>query len=200
MAEHVNLSKTERLILLNQYSILEQLARAFPDQNPDKAVEYARNQEVLRGGEDILIQDLFEPIADVLLTAGEQTEILDILDMFRHLQNSYDDAQDKEGLDEESIAFDGWEAASATGELGFATRYCYRTPAAEPRVPDRYAMIRPSPAFDGNRPVMARYRRMLAAYEPTYIRILNEGWRFMTIDEIKNILDARDFEPVPTEF
>jgi uncharacterized protein YfbU (UPF0304 family) len=199
MARDIEVSDTERLILKNQYAILEFLSRAFPDlatrgnttfHDPRT---YAWYQTVLSGGEQLLVRQLFDEIQTVELSLREQEQVLAILDMYRHLQHSFDRLEDKAGLTEDDVRFDGWDGHRRF--LGFAQRFCFRheeeTASGEIAKPDRYDMIRPSPAFDSHSPLEEGYMRMLEVYQPIRKACINVAWRPMTAEEIEAVLAGR---------
>jgi uncharacterized protein YfbU (UPF0304 family) len=198
MSRDIELSKTERLILKNQFAVLEFLTRAFPDlatrgnTTYHDPKTYAWYQTVLSGGEQTLVSNLFDEIQEVELSVEDQGRVLAVLDMYRHLQWSFDKLEDNAGLTEEDILFGGWDGHRRF--LGFAERFCYRyteeTAPGEMAKPDRYDMIRPSPAFDSHAPMEEGYMRMLKAYKPIRQACSDAGWRAMNADEIKAVIAA----------
>lgn len=79
----MKLSKVERLMLVNQYLILEGLY-------PDEKEFYANNRKAIEEGFELHYSDLFAGISDKTLTEKECREVLDILDMFRAITFSYE--------------------------------------------------------------------------------------------------------------
>ena len=98
----MKLSKVERLMLVNQYLILEGLY-------PDEKEFYANNRKAIEEGFELHYSDLFAGISDETLTEEECREVLDILDMFRAITFSYEKLQDKTGIDEYRIKFHGFD-------------------------------------------------------------------------------------------
>lgn len=200
MAERIKLTPTERLILKNQYAILEFLCKAFPKFTAEgnviyhEASTYHRYQEILSHGYEMLISEMTEGIYDIDLSYEEQREILDILDMYNDLQWSFDELKDKGDLTESDVHFPGWDGNSPKGELSFAKLFCYRGEDswADPKKvkPDRFERVRPSPAYNGHGPWLDGYRRMLRVFLPFKQRLVHGQWRSFTVDEIHEILDA----------
>ncbi|MEA2553436.1 MAG: uncharacterized protein QOJ65_1612 [Fimbriimonadaceae bacterium] len=194
------LTDGERLILMNQYTILEILTRAFPEIARrgntiyHDAETYRWYQEIMLHGYHTLVPEAARHLQQNDLSQEDEKEILAVLDMYLDLQTSLDQLDDKGDLNEESVAFEGWDGHRS--ELGFAEAFCYREASdhvsAEERTPARYPMIKPSPAFDSHFPTMEMYRRMLAAFEPIKRDRLNTGeFQPMTVGEIKTVLGAR---------
>ncbi len=196
-----NLTKTERLILRNQYAILEFLSRAYPEfaqvgnviyHDPDT---YHRFQNILEQGYSILMRDITEGIWDIDLSFEEQKEILNILDMYNDLQWSYDELEEaeREGLTEDDVKFWGWDGNSPKGELSFARLFCYR--GADEYVdvmkvrPDRFERVKPSPAYNGHGEWLNNYKRMLQVFLPFKQKLVRANWRSFTATEIRTILD-----------
>jgi uncharacterized protein YfbU (UPF0304 family) len=201
VADIPKLTTTERLILINQFSTLEFLARAFPDvakrsnTTYHDAGTYAWYQEILEHGHDLLYSEFFGRVYDQTLTEDEQRAILDILDMYNDLQFSFDQLEDKRDLTEESVKFKGWDSNSLKGELSFAESFCFRdgkesAPTSE-RTPTRFAHVWPSPARESNFNLVDGYYRMLAVYRPIKEARLREiEFAPMTHEQITMVLNA----------
>ena len=195
------MNDTERLILMNQYAILEFLSRAHPEtaqrghaiyHDPDT---YAWYQSVLAHGYETLLSEITQHVYPVDLTQQDQKDVLDTLDMYRHLQNSFEALKDKGELTSKDVDFLGWDGHRS--ELSFARVFCFRegadsSPDIVDRKPDRYDMIRPSPAYDSHFNTMGVYQRMLAIYRPIFRKMVDSGgFRPLTYDEINSVLDAK---------
>jgi uncharacterized protein YfbU (UPF0304 family) len=201
--EENELSKVDRLILKNQFAILEFLTRAFPDVAQRGRVvyhganTYAWYQRILESGSPTLTKDVLDRVYDVGMTAREEQEVLDILEMWGDLQRSYDALEDKEGISEDQVAFPGFDGNSSKGELFFARLFCFRgeddedlKPLHEQR-PDRFDYVRPSPTVNSHFPMLDVYRRMMVVYEPMKQERLKATFPPMTANQIKAILAAR---------
>ena len=193
------MTDTERLIIRNQFAILEFLTRAHPSVAQvgnhifHDADAYRWYQRVLEGGYQLLLSEVTQHVQEVTLTADEQVEILDVLDMYRDLQHGFDSLKDRGDLQDSEVDFPGFDGNSPKGELSFAKTFCYR---GEEGVwgpntkPDRYSMIRPTPAHNSHWPTMGMYRRMLAVYRPIKERRLRKGFHPMELTEIQAVLQA----------
>lgn len=194
----MKLSTSERLILFNQYQILEFLARAHPDvaqrgntvyHDPEV---YAWYQEVVESGFDILVDGIQPPMEELDFTEDEQLEVLNILDMWQHLQISFGKLGGEHGVDPRNVQFPGWDGNHGH-QRHFARLFCYRKgydlyggPGGKP---DNFD-LQPSPAENSHRDTMPEYRGMLE----TYNRIIGAKQmraELLTLDEIKMILDLK---------
>ena len=96
----MDLSKKDRLILFNQYRILEKL---YPDEEKDCQLA----QKILLDGYELEYDGLVEMMGDV--SREVCNEVLDILQMFRSLYFSYEKLDDKLGIDEYDVKFQGFD-------------------------------------------------------------------------------------------
>lgn len=71
----IKLSKLERLVLSNQYRILERLY-------PEEADYYEVNRKAIESGFELHYEDCFSSLSDSVLTSKECEEVLDILSMY----------------------------------------------------------------------------------------------------------------------
>lgn len=84
----MEMKKVDRLILSNQYRILEALY-------PDERDAYAKLRAVIEGGYSLHYSDLAECLNEELIP--QQCEEGDILEMFRSLQVGYQKLTDNQG-------------------------------------------------------------------------------------------------------
>jgi hypothetical protein len=104
------LSKIERLVLMNQYAILEKVDRK-------NAKEYAKNQRILDRGYAFFYSEMM-PSDEVPYERCQL--VVDILDMFRALKRSYNELTDKSGIDPKEVRFDGFDGNNESDLLSFA--------------------------------------------------------------------------------
>jgi uncharacterized protein YfbU (UPF0304 family) len=97
----MELSKKERWLLSNQYRILEKL-------DPEDADYYARCRKVVEDGYELHYDWITDYIVDPM-TPEQCSEIRQILEMYDFLQRAYENLKDKEGIDGESISFQGFD-------------------------------------------------------------------------------------------
>lgn len=96
----MDLSEKERLILYNQYRILEKL---YPDEEKDCQLA----QKILLEGYELEYDELITMMGDVSREVCKET--IDILQMFRSLFFSYEKLEDKSGIDEYDVKFQGFD-------------------------------------------------------------------------------------------
>lgn len=142
------LSGFERLLLANQYRILEKL---YPQEADDLAVR----RKAIESGWELQIDGLFR---DDGLTREQCVEVIDILDMFSLLKRSYDDAQAPTKLDEADITFKGFDGNYETEQWAY-TLFLVEDEG-------KFTWLRrPNFDFNSHMPTLWRYRPMLAAWK-----------------------------------
>lgn len=97
----MDLSVVERLLIANQFRILEKLY-------PDEADYYSSNRKVLERGYKLHYGEIFESFYEEM-SERECKEVIDILDMYRAITFSYRDLSDKDEIREEEIRFYGFD-------------------------------------------------------------------------------------------
>jgi hypothetical protein len=100
----VNFTLKERLILANQYAILEKLS-----EDEDDAKHYAQMRTIVQDGLTLEYGDLYSGFEKEELTEQQCNEVIDILDMYRHITDSYEALADKEGLTASGVRFPGFD-------------------------------------------------------------------------------------------
>jgi uncharacterized protein YfbU (UPF0304 family) len=108
----MELTLKERLLLANQFRILEKL-------HPEEAGHYAQNVKILERGYALDYQDLFDHFSEGL-TVDECREVIEILDMFRMLETAYARLDDKSGIDQGKLKFSGFDGNNESTHLGYA--------------------------------------------------------------------------------
>jgi uncharacterized protein len=71
----MHLSMTERLILRNQYRILEKLY-------PNESESYSQFQRILESGYEMHYLEMFQTIDEDIMPREQSKEVLDILSMY----------------------------------------------------------------------------------------------------------------------
>jgi uncharacterized protein len=169
----VDLTRTERWILSNQYLILEAL-------HPDRAADFAAVREALENGYEIEYDGYAEHIYDdrYVMSIGECNEVADILDMYVFLKDAYNNLEDKSGLEESEIQFPGFSGNHETKQLGYV-RHLFHTKG-------HFTDLAPGrDDFNGHLPVLPTYRKRLAEW-----RAMGKKTH-LSKDEILRILAAR---------
>jgi uncharacterized protein len=148
----MKLSRLERWMLSNQYRILELL-------DEENADSHHQAQEALNSGYELCYGWLSEHVYDEGhgLPEEECTYVLDVMSMYESLQRTYDDLDDKSGIDPNSVIFHGFDGNNEGSYMGFARFYCERQ--------DAFRHLRKgSDGFNSHMPTLDWYRRMLTAW------------------------------------
>lgn len=152
MSEETKLSKRDRLFLINQYKILALL----DDEEPDY---YQKCIRILESGYESHYYTLDQFIEDPM-PAEESHEILEILSMFRVLNDSYERLEDKSGIEEWRIKFAGFDGNYETGEMGYVAFLAEQD--------DRFTDVIERGKYNSHCPCLDRYRRMLEHFRQNF--------------------------------
>lgn len=149
----MELTKKERLILYNQYEILKKL-------DPDGEDLYERDQEILINGYKINYPDLVCGFTDE--TPEDVSEfVIDVLQMYRTLNNSYDELNDeeKEQIRLYDISFKGFDGNEEIDYYKYADFYLNKL--------DRFGELKESEHFELNshRNMLDNYMRMVSLWK-----------------------------------
>ncbi len=167
------LTVNERLMLSNQYCILEALY-------PKEAVLFKRMRTIVEEGYELHYNDLNATILESRISVEDCKEVMDILDMYRALLFSYRRIDEKEDIDAKQLEFEGFDGNSSSGRLGYA-RFLILTQ-------ERWQEVlegRPDFDLNSHRQVIEMYRRMLQVWKE-----IDDKFNLKK-DEIKNIIEAK---------
>jgi uncharacterized protein YfbU (UPF0304 family) len=109
----MKLSRLERWMLSNQYKILEALY-------PDEAKDYAHIRDAIESGYELEYEQIISYIYEEGLSEEECREIRAIMAMFSSLKASYNQLEDKSGIDEWKITFRGFSGNDETLQMAYA--------------------------------------------------------------------------------
>jgi uncharacterized protein YfbU (UPF0304 family) len=151
----MHLSKTERLILTNQYRILEKLF-------PSESESYSQFQKILENGYQLHYCEIFQNINEEPMPREQSREVLDILNMYQEMNNCYDRLDDKSGIDPQDLKFPGFDGNNETELLSYA-RYYVEDLGRYSRLGITY--------FNSHHPTIEMYRRMLEEYRKATIAV-----------------------------
>lgn len=169
----MDLSKQERLFLYNQYDILERL-------NPEEAETYRNYKTILQNGYKLHYSDMVEWFSDEMSEEASEL-VIDVLDMYSALLNSYENLQDKEGVDERRITFPGFDGNHETTYLGY-TRFFLNDL-------ERFSELRQTGhgGYNSHRQMVPKYRDMVDMW-----KLKDPELRFsnLTKEEINEIINA----------
>jgi uncharacterized protein len=141
------LTKFQRLVLVNQFLILEKLY-------PERANDYEITREALQAGYPTWYDDDFSYLIFDGLTEKQCKDADDILCMFWDMSNTYDSLEDKSGIDEKRVRFWGFDGNNETEYMGYADYVINKK--------SRYSGLI---AQNSHRPTLGTYRRMLMEWQ-----------------------------------
>ena len=169
----MDLSRTERWLLANQYRILEALY-------PDEADSYARKRRVLEDGYELhyrwIAERIYEP--PDTMTEGECREVLDILDMFDALRQSRQRFGDMPSVEDWQVTFHGFDGNNETKQMAYA-RFLVED--------GRFTDVVNERNLNSHMPSMNRYRRQLAVWRRS------GDQHHLTADEIQAVAAAAPY-------
>lgn len=154
----LHLTTGERVLLANQYRILEALY-------PDEADSYARYREAVESGYTLHYDDGAGAIYEEM-SREECREVLDILQMFDSMQFAYRQLQDKTGIEERTIEFPGFDGNNEVAQLGYTEYFIERL--------DRYDGLKSADGYNSHMPTLNMYRRMLEVWRPLQMNQLTK--------------------------
>ncbi len=166
------LTAAERLQLVNQLRILEIL-------DPDHAVDYAEDREIIAKGYTAQYNDVFTGVYDEM-PFDECTYVYDVLDCHRVLIQSFNALPDKQGLTPDDVKFQGFDGNNESKRLALAEHLKKQGKWTETLVGglNSHSMS-----------TMSRYPRMLANFKPISDKISSThgDWQ-LTADEIRKVI------------
>jgi uncharacterized protein YfbU (UPF0304 family) len=147
----MKLSLTERWILSNQCLILSKLY-------PEESKEHDKVREALDSGYELhYAPERITANPDEIMTAEECRAVLDILNMFQVLRQSFEKLSDKAGVEKSIVEFDGFDGNNETKQMGYVRFYC-TLPGG------RFENDVQIKNLNSHSPRLPRYRAMLSAY------------------------------------
>lgn len=167
----MELSAVERLLLSNQFRILEKLY-------PEEADYYSSNRTVLERGYKLHYGEIFETFYEEM-SEVECKEVVDVLDLYRAITFSYRDLSDKNDINEEEIRFYGYDGNNEIRQYLYAKFFILEL--------DRFQELtdgQKNPEFNSHSPRITKYKNMLIVWK-TY-----GNCRQLTVSQIKEILAA----------
>ncbi|MEB3245852.1 MAG: YfbU family protein [Vampirovibrionales bacterium] len=159
------LTRVERLILRNQYAILEALESEYSNKEFLLALDNGYTKEI----EEFLDSSVSEE-----LPISVCTEVWSILDMFRALNNSYDRLEDKTDISVKEIQFEGFDANNDShyGYMNYV-------------LSDRGRYDESMPMNSHCQATLPMYRRMLSVWE-SFDKPVN-----LNSEQIKSIIGVK---------
>ena len=148
----LTLSIKDRLMLWNQYTILMALY-------PKERAEYEQKRDIVEQGYESHYDELVLGIDESGVSAETSRYVMDVLDMYRTLADTYDALADKSGIDQHAIVFPGFDGNNEADQMVYA-RFLVKDQRRWTEV------LKGRPHFDLNSHMRTRemYERMLAAW------------------------------------
>jgi uncharacterized protein YfbU (UPF0304 family) len=175
--DQLSLTRVERIILANQYRILEILS-------PDEEASFRQRRVILENGYEIHYKEILDQLSERPLPADAAKEIMDILDMYRALNDSWDRLTEKEGIEKRQLQFEGFDGNESDGRCDYV-RFLVLTQRRWEEVMDG----RPGFDFNSHSSVSIEiYRRMLRAWSALGNK------HSLSAAEILGILTARQYK------
>jgi len=149
----MELSRVERWILSNQFSILEIL-------NPNEAASYKEVREAIEQGYEFHYDGFTQYIydGDNIMTIDESLLVIDVLDTFSELQRAYQGLSDKSGIENGRLRFFGFDGNHETKYMAYARYFCETGGG-------RFTSLDHSEDFNSHAPSLDRYRRMVEQWK-----------------------------------
>lgn len=147
----MNLTLAERLIISNQFKILEKLY-------PEEAEFFSTHRTAVENGYKLHYDDLVENFFDEM-PEEESLEILEILSMYRALTFSHQKLKDKSGIKADDIRFKGFDGNEETSQYLYTKFFILEL--------GRFDELRygnDHPDFNSHFPMLNQYRDMLRVW------------------------------------
>jgi uncharacterized protein YfbU (UPF0304 family) len=171
----MKLSRIERLMLSNQFLILESLY-------PNEAQGYAEQRQAIEKGYELHYENSIQHIYNStdIMSESECKEVIDILSIFDEIKLSYERLSEKSGIDELKINFPGFDGNNESKQLSYAKYYCKHDGG-------RFSSLK---IINSHFPVLERYLRMIIIWKKIKQQKKIEQDGLLTKHQIIEILDA----------
>ena len=171
------MTRIERLILSNQFKILEKL-------DPGSEKHYSDHREAVERGYELHYGDLFAYIPEEGLTREQCSEVLDVMTMYSVLNQDFKDLKDKTGIDPKDLRFGGFDGNNESELLSYANYFCKQDGG-------RFIDIVNEHVPNSHMPSIEMYRRMLRAFAEVPERQEKVDRKPLCKASIQKVLDAR---------
>lgn len=161
-------SKAERLILINQYTILEKL---YPEDST-----FSLNKEILLNGYTHEYDEIVNILTDDVPEDVCQ-EVWDILQMHRSLKFSFDQLENKGDLNASDVKFRGFDGNNETVYMAY-TRFVIHDIGRFEELKDEHR------DYNSHWPTLDKYRHMLSKWKSVSERHNNK----LSLEQIKEII------------
>jgi uncharacterized protein YfbU (UPF0304 family) len=173
----MKLSRVERIILVNQFTILNKLSPG----------SYDAELQALYGNFELELDSMFQGISDKSVSMEICRDVRAILAMYSYLRASYDKLPDNSEIGKLDVTFPGFDQDTEEDQWCLAN-YLFG-------LNQQYTNVKPA-HLNSAVPYLPRYRRMLERYEKyKHGRGLENQW--LSVGEISDVLDA--FNPTENQ-
>ncbi len=145
----MELTRKDRLLLWNQYSILEIL-------QPNDADHYKKLKTILEDGYHLHYDDLWPHIDEVGFSEEAAREVISILGMFEVIQDSLANVGTIKGIEDWMVQFAGFDGNNECDQLGYLRFLVDQQ--------ERFKHVVTKRDYNSHAPLLGRYREMLARY------------------------------------
>lgn len=176
------LTLPERLILVNQYKIMQKLT-----ENENEKKEYDNLINALKSGFAIHYQDCFNYMGEDDMTIEECQEVLDILEMYRGIIYSYQAIlRDKTAtsLKPCDVMFPGFDGNNEFKQLSYVRYFIEDL--------DRYSEIQEldhTDNFNSHGQMLSKYRNMLAKWT-LYVKDPKQNQYLLNESQIRSLIET----------
>ena len=149
----MELTKKDRILLINQYEILKRL-------DPGNADHYEQLTEILRRGYEVLYCMIDDQVSDEM-RHDQGRLVLDLLDFYRSVED-YKDAHpdDEEFSDHPWGAFRGFDGNNEADYMAFARFLVER----QGRFAEQKKYLSQTDGFNSHMPTLQKYRRIVSKW------------------------------------
>jgi len=146
----MDLTIKDRLLLWNQFSILELL-------KPEDAAHYGKLKTILQNGYRLHYDDLCGHLDKNEFSEEAALEVIAILSMFEAIQDSVEKIGAVEGVEDRMVQFAGFDGTNECEQLG----YLYFLVDQQ----ERFRHVVKKRDYNSHAPLLGKYREMLSRYK-----------------------------------
>lgn len=150
MSNLINLTNAERLILANQYEILSKLS-----EDKYERQSYEKMSSNLKNGYKWLYEQYFDVVSENL-SADASELVIKTLCLYQALHYSYEDLDDKDGISEHEVKFQGFDGNNETELMGFVRAL---------KENDRFIDTIENGHLNSHRPMVNTYKKMVQQWQ-----------------------------------
>ena len=168
----MDLTKKDRLLLINQYRILATL-------NKEDDAHYLELIEILERGYEVFYSLVHEWVSDDMPTT-EGRFVLDVLDLYRAIEDVKRSTKDERLVKHDYSYFRGFDGNNEAAHMGFS-RFLIET---QGKFPEQKPYLLRTGGLNSHMPMIPKYERMLEVAEGL------TSIRQMSLDQVLEILNA----------